>query len=936
MSDLIKRHRERTGALITVRPRVSWPLAVVMSLLFAAIATPLVMGDSLLESASSLAVTPGKPAPVTVRIPQFRGFEDGSASLRGGAVIVSRNTLVTDDTAALVSRVRAAHPSGLGVWIAYFAGLFLLSLLYTTNMRRSHAGRLVRTQAVTLLLLLGIAVAIKVALTLSALSVLVVPVAAIALVAALAVDASAGLATALVAAFLIGLLTPFDMGVLSVLMVQAVSTTLVLGRATRSKRSHIIMAGTMGGAAAAVAYFVFFYLSFGETPMHELGAPLTSAWVAALMGGVLSGFVAIPAKPIYQWLLGEITRNKLVELEDLSNPILQQIAENSPGTWQHSLAMANMAEVAANAIGANGRLVRVGAYYHDLGKSLQPTYFIENLQPGEKSPHDRLAPETSTDAIFAHVTEGVRLARKHGLPERVIDFMHMHHGDGVLEYFWGKCKEQGNPKQLTVEDFRYPGIPPQTRETAILAIVDAVEAASRTLRKPDEHAINTLVQRIVYGKLHLGQLDESGLSVADLRRISNSLIKTITHAFHGRIEYPWQRKEREEREGSSTTAPERPRTPSEIATLAVRAISERSMTERIIEEPRLDSLDVPRPYWRERTSPKAIENAATERVSGEHPSGSTPVRAPSPAPAPAPAPAKQDQPVDPIDDTVMLTKRKEDRADTDPEPDLLAAVATTLPALEQPPAPQPVASDDAAALVKQETELEQTEPEQTALEQTELEQTEEPSEDFENRVTSPRVAIPPPTATPAPLLDMRPPSRTLIGTGESQSVTPPKAPARVLADLVATARAEHQSVPRITPEPSPETAAAQPAAPAPAIEPPRRLLEPDSSDESGEMLAEWEDALHTAGRGVAPPKKRRPPPPPRSRGNRAPRSTIELMKGDAASTDGSVAAKIDGAEVSASPETRRDALRATARADSENAELLPGTMVIGPPPATKT
>jgi putative nucleotidyltransferase with HDIG domain len=216
--------------------------------------------------------------------------------------------------------------------------------------------------------------------------------------------------------------------------------------------------------------------------------------------------------------------------------------------------MANMAEIAANAIGANGRLVRVGAYYHDLGKSLQAKYFIENLEPGETSPHDRLAPETSCDAIFAHVTEGIVTARKAGLHERIIDFMHMHHGNGVLEYFWAKTREQANPRGLTVEHFRYPGVPPQSRETAILSICDAVEAAARTLKKPEPSAIDNLVQRIVYGKLHLGQLDESGLSMSDLRRVAESLRDTIRHANHGRIEYPWQKAQQS---ASASEAPDK-------------------------------------------------------------------------------------------------------------------------------------------------------------------------------------------------------------------------------------------------------------------------------------------------------------------------------------------------------------------------------------------
>src|SRR5262249_37131252 len=155
----------------------------------------------------------------------------------------------------------------------------------------------------------------------------------------------------------------------------------------------------------------------------------------------------------------------------------------------------------------------------DLGKSAQPKYFVENLAPGETSPHDQLPPEMSCDAIFSHVGEGVALGRRARLHERVIDFMYTHHGDGVLEYFWGKAQEQGNPRGRSMHHFRSRGQPPQSRETAILAICDAVEAAARTLRRPDPTAIEALVQYIVYGKLHLGQLDDSGLTLTDLRRI---------------------------------------------------------------------------------------------------------------------------------------------------------------------------------------------------------------------------------------------------------------------------------------------------------------------------------------------------------------------------------------------------------------------------------
>jgi hypothetical protein len=284
--------------------------------------------------------------------------------------------------------------------------------------------------------------------------------------------------------------------------------------------------------------------------------------------------------------------------------------------------MANMAQIAANAIGADGRLVRVGAYYHDLGKSIQPKYFIENLSGGEASPHDALPPRASCEAIFGHVTEGVKLARRQRLHERVIDFMHMHHGDGLLEYFWVKCQEQGNPERLTEADFRYPGVKPGSKETAILAICDAVEAASRTLRGPDPASIEALVQRIVYGKLHLGQLDDSGLTMADLRVISNSLMDTIKHAHHGRIEYQWQRQKREEEAAAGTPAPGmRPSRPRMVTPSDPDSWDGDSATQRLLREPRLDSLDAPRPVWRARSPSRitggALENALTEPMPSE-------------------------------------------------------------------------------------------------------------------------------------------------------------------------------------------------------------------------------------------------------------------------------------------------------------------------------
>jgi putative nucleotidyltransferase with HDIG domain len=530
--------RSELAKQIPRRPRVTWWLGAAFAFAFAILVVPAITADRWLGAIVG-ELEPDAPAPLTVRVPPFAGADTADAHVGGGGIVIARGELPDPGQLDDARAVERAQPPGPVPYIAFAALLLVFGAIFAHHMRRSTLGRLVRVQLVSLVAIALFAWLVKTMLLGTALSVLVAPVALFALIPTMVLDRIVGLATGVLAALVVALLGPFDVGVAILMLVQAATAGLVVAERPKLRWHSVLFAGAVTTLFTAATYVLLTYLTTGAMP--AFGEPLHSPWLAAAIGPAIATLVAVPLVPIYQLLVGEITHGKLVALEDLSNPLLRQIAERAPGTWQHSLMMANMAEIAANTIGANGRLVRVGAYYHDLGKSLSPKYFIENLESGETSPHDQLPPEVSCDAIFAHVTEGIVTARKAGLHERIVDFMHMHHGNGVLEYFWGKTREQGNPKGFSIEQFRYPGHPPQSRETAILAICDAVEAASRTLKKPDAASIDMLVQRIVYGKLHLGQLDESGLSMSELRRVSDSLKDTIRHANHGRIEYPWQK-----------------------------------------------------------------------------------------------------------------------------------------------------------------------------------------------------------------------------------------------------------------------------------------------------------------------------------------------------------------------------------------------------------
>lgn len=530
--------RAALAKAIPRRKRVTWWMGLAMAVAFALVMLPAITAEHWI---APVPVRAGEPAAITVRVPLFAGTQTRSGHIAGGGVSIARGELATKQDEADAADIADAQPHGVAPTLAYLLLASVLAGLFTHHMRRSGYGRLLRVQLVSFGVIALAAIAVKIAMLTTAVSVLVVPVALFAMIPTLALDRVVGLATGTLGALTVSLLVPFDVGVSIVLLVHVAVAGLVIDERPKSVWRAALVAGVATTVCSVITYPLLTYLTTGTLPFAELHHPLRSPWVATMIGPALATVLAAPLMPLYQLLVGEITHGRLVALEDLSHPLLRQIAEKSPGTWQHSLMMANMAEIAANAVGGNGRLVRVGAYFHDLGKSLQPKYFIENLEPGETSPHDKLPPEVSCDAIFAHVTEGIVTARKAALHERIVDFMHMHHGNGVLEYFWAKCKEQGNPRALSVEDFRYPGVPPQSRETAILAICDAVEAAARTLKKPDAASIDSLVQRIVYGKLHLGQLDESGLSMRDLRRVADSLRETIKHANHGRIEYPWQK-----------------------------------------------------------------------------------------------------------------------------------------------------------------------------------------------------------------------------------------------------------------------------------------------------------------------------------------------------------------------------------------------------------
>ncbi|MFO1019959.1 MAG: HDIG domain-containing protein [Planctomycetales bacterium] len=353
---------------------------------------------------------------------------------------------------------------------------------------------------------------------------------------------------ATITAFSLSLIITMSMGgsLSEFVMLMSASATAVVMLARVSSRSTLIKVGFWSG----VSYFIMFWGT--EIIRAESVRALFQDYTVlseSLYGAgwcLASGFLVAGSLPFIESAFGMVTDISLLELGDVSHPLLQELVRRAPGTYNHSITMASIAETAADAIGANGLLVRVGAYFHDIGKMLKPQYFVENVTEGNASRHSHLAPAMSTLIIIGHVKDGIDLAHQYGLPQPLIDFVEQHHGTTLVEYFYHAATKNAdqNPdhkREVQESSFRYPGPKPQTREAGVMMLADAVESASRTLSEPTPKRIERLVHEIAMKRLLDGQFEESSLTMTELHLVQQSLVKSLIGIYHGRIKYPEQR-----------------------------------------------------------------------------------------------------------------------------------------------------------------------------------------------------------------------------------------------------------------------------------------------------------------------------------------------------------------------------------------------------------
>jgi cyclic-di-AMP phosphodiesterase PgpH len=295
-------------------------------------------------------------------------------------------------------------------------------------------------------------------------------------------------------------------------------------------RSALLLAGLGGGLAAAITHTLLWLIN---------GNSLTLATLANLLlvlsGSILAGIVALGILPLAESSFDFLTEFRLNELSNPNHPLLQKLLLEAPGTYQHSLIISNMVEQAVASIGGHALLARVGSLYHDAGKLKRPHFFIEN-QVGNENPHNNLSPHLSFLIITSHVKEGLELLRDYKLPKAFEPFVMEHHGTTVLSYFYKRALEDS--ARLDELNFRYPGPKPQSKETAVLMLADAIESASRTLTEPSQGSIRAMIDRLINMRLQDGQLAESPLNFHDLESIANTFERMLTAILHRRIQYP--------------------------------------------------------------------------------------------------------------------------------------------------------------------------------------------------------------------------------------------------------------------------------------------------------------------------------------------------------------------------------------------------------------
>jgi len=357
----------------------------------------------------------------------------------------------------------------------------------------------------------------------------IVPVAIVPIVLKSFFDSRLSLIAHIIVVLLIGFMAPNPFEYVFIQITAGIVT--VLSVSSDHRRAGMFI-------AVAQITLVYYITYFGYS-ISQKGS-FTEVDYMVFLYFAINGLLTLFSQPliyIFEKTFKLVSDVSLLELSDTNNPLLKMLSNKAPGTFQHSLMVANIAESAADEIGANARLVRTGALYHDIGKMNNPLYFIENQQT-KVNPHDELDPKESAKVIIDHVLDGIEIAKKNSIPDRIIDFIRTHHGESMVYYFYRQYEETSNEALISDKSFRYPGPIPYSKETAILMMADALEAASRSLKVYDSKSIGGLVEKIINKQMEEGQFLNSNITLREIETVKRVITKKLLNIYHARIEYP--------------------------------------------------------------------------------------------------------------------------------------------------------------------------------------------------------------------------------------------------------------------------------------------------------------------------------------------------------------------------------------------------------------
>lgn len=463
-------------------------------------------------------------------ISRSRGF------IAAGELIVAQGELVDEETFEILNSLRIEftlqQEGQNSIWVV-FGYSILIVLIFTLLLLFLYSYRFSiyednRKLTFIFFNILVIIIALTLTLNYNTDYVFAVPICILPLIIKSFFDTRLGLFIHLLTVLLIGFIVPNSFEFVFLQITAGIIT--IQSVAQLHRRANLFIS-----VGQIVLVYLTGYIAFTTVQEGSLLQIKLTPLALFILNGLLMLFVQ-PLIYIYERLFGLVSDVSLLELSDTNSPLLKELSDKAPGTFHHSLQVANLAEAAASEIGANTLLVRVGALYHDIGKLGAPMYFSEN-QTASVSPHDDLTPRQSAKIIIDHVSEGILLAQKNKIPDRVIDFIRTHHGTSTVYYFF-KMQEELTPNQVNIDDFRYGGPRPFSKETAILMMADAVEAASKSLKNPDVNQLQVFVNKIIDGKMSEKQFNSSDITFAEIETVKKVLFKKLINVYQLRIEYP--------------------------------------------------------------------------------------------------------------------------------------------------------------------------------------------------------------------------------------------------------------------------------------------------------------------------------------------------------------------------------------------------------------